>query len=176
MLPSSWVVFLNVNPPELPWPVYHWASTLSARVESVPPSEAFLKSRSQALVPRQSNAVVMPCEAITFLKPIAESCAHCHSSTVCSMPTSVGPMASLPKPPPPGVDSTETLPSPSRCADAVAVMPLASVTSTVTVSPFVSGSRGSRLYSMCGSPTAGSTVDEDDHLYVYGAVPPDAFT
>src|SRR4051812_46900336 len=117
----------------------------------------------------------MPCEPITFLKPIAESCAHCHSSTVCSMPTSVGPMASLPKPPPPGVDATLTLPSPSRCAEAVAVRPLASVTSSVTVSPLASGSRGARLYSMCGSPDCGIAVVEDDHLYVYGAVPPDAY-
>src|SRR5262249_19902125 len=114
----------------------------------------------------------MLCEAITFLKPIAESCAHCHSSTVCSMPTSVGPMASLPKPPPPGVDSTLTLPSPSRCADAVAVRPLASVTSSVTVSPLVSVPRRHRLYSRGGSPDSASTVLEDDHLYVYGPVPP----
>src|SRR5215475_5702 len=134
---------------------------------SQPPSAWSLKSFSNAAQPRQSKAVGIECAAITFLKPIAESCAHCHSSTVCSMPTSVGPMASLPKPPPPGVEATLTLPSPSRCPEAVAVRPLASVTCMVSVSPLVAGSRGEYLYSMCGSPDCGSAVVEDDHLYVY---------
>src|SRR5262245_27952343 len=114
----------------------------------------------------------MPLAAIVFLKPIAESCAHCHSSTVCSMPTSVGPMASLPKPPPPGLEEADTSPSPANDADAVDVMPLASVTSSVSVSSLLSASRASRLYSTCGSPLAPITDDEEDHLYVYGATPP----
>jgi hypothetical protein len=94
-----------------------------------------LKSFSNAAQPRQSKAVGTACAAITFLKPIALSSAHCHSSTVCSMPTSVGPIASLPKPPPPGCVSAASLPSPGRVIDAVAERPLTSLTSSVTTSP-----------------------------------------
>ena len=167
----SSALLLNVKLLGEPWPVYHWASTLSTYVVSQPLLPTSLKSFSNAAQPRQSNAVETPCDAITLLKPIALSCAHCHSSTVCSMPTSVGPIASLPKPPPPGCDSTATLPSPSSWADAVDEMPLASVTSAVTVSA-VSLPRALRVYATAGPSLGGSVVDDEDQRTVYGPEPP----
>src|SRR5262249_22267772 len=74
--------------------------------------------------------------------------------------------------PPPGFEAAVTSPSPANVAEAVEVMPLASVTSSVSVSVLSPPSRASRLYSTCGSPLAASTDEDEDHLYVDGATPP----
>jgi hypothetical protein len=95
------------------------------------------------------------------LKPIALSCAHCHSSTVCSMPTSVGPIASVPKPPPPATEWAEPRPSPANDTDAVLDRPLASVTSSVTVSSALL-KRGLRVYAISLPSAESSVVVEDD--------------
>src|SRR5262249_43914118 len=74
-----------------------------------------------------------------------------------------------------GVEAADTLPSPANDAAAVEVRPLASVTVRVSVSPASLPSRGARTYLMSGSMLSVITVEDDDHLYVYGAVPPPAF-
>src|SRR5690242_7957558 len=119
MSPSWCAVFLKVMPPGLPWPVYHWASTESTYEESKPPAEVFLKSDSQAFMPRQSNFTEWPLLCMTDLKPAAESWAHCHSSTVFSMPTS----ASAP-PWPPYPVSSDLPPSAPSVLETEVVMPL----------------------------------------------------
>src|SRR5262245_43567737 len=115
----------------------------------------------------------MPWLAITILTPYAMAWAPCRASSMFSMPTSVGPMARAPKPPPPGTDWPVLVPSAASWTATVPASPLASVTSSVRVSvafarPCWIAYRTERPVPMGGT----SAVEDDDHLYVYGGVPP----